>query len=64
MVTKNSTIKCVNYFDNSKNNIWNPDPEKYVTWGYLIENEMSWCRLILLYPVKSKASGTTISFPL
>ena len=53
-ISKNSTIKCVNYFDNSKNNPWNPNPEKRVLTGDFIEDEMSWCRLILLYPSNSK----------
>ncbi|MCY4513241.1 MAG: hypothetical protein OXB86_06100 [Bdellovibrionales bacterium] len=61
-ISKNSTIECINYFDNSENNVWNPFPEKYVTTGDYIEDEMSWCRLILLYPSSSKVTMKHIRF--
>ena len=50
LIPKNSTIECVNRFDNSEKNIWNPAPEKYVYSGWFIKDEMSDCRLVLLYP--------------
>lgn len=62
MVSKGSRIECINYFDNSENNLWNPAPEKYVTYGDLIEDEMSFCRFKLLYPSNSKARNLKVYF--
>jgi hypothetical protein len=37
---KGSKIECIAHFDNSKNNKFNPDPEKEVTWGDQTFEEM------------------------
>ena len=51
VVSKETIIKCINWFDNSANNRNNPDPKKHVTYGLFIENEMSMCILKFLVPV-------------
>lgn len=64
-IDKGSTIECINRFDNSKKNVWNPDPEKHVTSGDFIENEMSWCRFDLKYPIDAEVLNyNLILFPL
>ena len=51
VVSKGSTIECINWFDNSKKNPTNPDPERFVNWGIFLKDEMSMCLLQWLVPV-------------
>ena len=51
IIEKGSTLTCINWFDNSTNNPMNPAPEKYVTQGLFIEQEMSLCFFRFLVPV-------------
>jgi peroxiredoxin len=37
---KGTTIRCVAAFDNSEQNVWNPDPTKEVNWGDQTWEEM------------------------
>ena len=48
-----SIVECINWFDNSASNPANSGPEKYVTWGRFMENEMSDCHINFLIPADS-----------
>ena len=50
-IKKGSTLECVNYFDNSASNPVNPSPEKYVTWGQQLKDEMSSCVFNYIVPI-------------
>ncbi len=57
IISKGSTIECINWFDNSVENIFNPDPSKYVINSlFTKEGEMSICFLKWLVPVNNKNS--------
>ncbi|MCY4512636.1 MAG: hypothetical protein OXB86_02990, partial [Bdellovibrionales bacterium] len=49
-ISKNSTLECIAWFDNSENNPQNPDPTKNITFGLFLEDEMFICGLVLLFP--------------
>ena len=40
VLPKGTIIECIAHFDNSKNNIANPDPTKHVRWGDQTWEEM------------------------
>lgn len=44
-ITEGSIIECVNWYDNSKKNPLNLNPNKYVKYGRFIKGEMSECYL-------------------
>lgn len=50
LIKKGSVLQCINWFDNSKQNKWNPAPYKHVTYGSFREDEMSICFLTIAYP--------------
>ena len=50
LIPKGSILKCVNWFDNSEKNKWNPAPQKHVTYGPFKEDEMSSCFITIMYP--------------
>lgn len=56
IIEKGSTLKCINWFDNSAKNPMNPAPEKYVVQGLFIEQEMSLCFFRFLVPVDHSTS--------
>ena len=56
LIPKGSVIKCTNWFDNSVNNPINPDPEKHLTYGPSIEDEMSICFFKWLIPIRKNSS--------
>ena len=43
LVLKGSLLQCTNWFDNSAENVVNPDSNKTVVWGLTAEHEMSEC---------------------
>ena len=43
LIPKQSILKCINWFDNSSNNIVNPNPKKTVFYGLRANDEMSEC---------------------
>ena len=47
-ILKNTTLKCVNWFDNSSENPVNPDSKRMVPWGPLTKDEMSVCGFIIV----------------
>ena len=49
-VSKGSLITCINWFDNSSENIINPDPKQTVSWGLQTKDEMSICGFFILLP--------------
>ena len=51
IVRKGSTIKCLNWFDNSQTNPVNPNPSKYVRFGWGAKDEMATCFFQFLTPV-------------
>ena len=59
-IKKGSTLECINWFDNSTANPVNPDPEKYVTRGKFLEDEMSECYIGFLVPSDSKEKSQWI----
>ena len=54
LIPKGSVLKCVNWFDNSENNKWNPAPQKHITYGLYKKDEMSTCFLYVIYPAAEK----------
>ena len=58
VVSKGSIVECINWFDNSRRNLINPAPEKYVVYGPSSEkNEMSMC--FLSWIISSDINTTT-----
>ena len=49
-VSKGSLITCINWFDNSSENIINPDPKQTVLRGKRATDEMSRCGFFILLP--------------
>ena len=60
-IRKGSTLECINWFDNSTSNPVNPDPEKYVTRGKFLKDEMSECYIGFLVPSDSKEKSRWIT---
>ena len=60
VVHKGSVIKCINWFDNSSDNPMNPAPEKLVTQGPFLTDEMSNCFFIFLVPVNTTLTPTSV----
>lgn len=59
-VPKDSIVECINWFDNSRKNLINPAPEKYVVYGPSSEeDEMSMCFLSWIIP----SDSTTTTSP-
>ena len=52
-IEKNSTIICRNWFDNSFGNPVNPDFKRNVTWGEMVDQEMSLCAFHLVFPIST-----------
>ncbi len=55
IISKGSTIKCINWFDNSIKNKLNPNPEKNVIEGLFLKNEMSNCVFKWLVPANQNS---------
>ena len=53
IVLKGSILECINWFDNSKNNPINPNPNKQVRYGLFTEDEMSQCYFFWRVPLSS-----------
>ena len=60
VVHKGSVIKCINWLDNSADNPMNPAPEKSVTQGPFLTDEMSNCFFIFLVPVNTALTPSSI----
>lgn len=56
VITKGSTIECINWFDNSAKNTLNPAPEKFVTEGLFLKDEMSNCIFKRIVPANKSHS--------
>ena len=54
-VEKGSSVECLTWFDNSAGNPRNPAPEKFVQFGWSLEDEMSNCVFKELVPVAGQA---------
>ena len=63
LIPKGSILECINWFDNSRNNPLNPDPNKKVTYGPFARDEMSQCYLAWQVPVDSNAKHLWIANP-
>ena len=63
IIYKNSIVECVNWFDNSKDNPLNPNPNKEVNFGLFTEDEMSECYLSWKVPLDSNSRNLWISNP-
>ena len=61
IVFKGSILECVNWFDNSRNNPINPNPNKQVNYGLFTRNEMSQCFFLWRVPIDSKANSIWIT---
>ena len=48
---ENSTLQCINWFDNSSDNIVNPNPKKTVLYGFREKDEMSMCTFYIVLPL-------------
>ena len=53
VIPKNSTLQCINWFDNSSDNIINPNPKKTVSYGFREQDEMSMCIFYIVLPVSN-----------
>ncbi|MCY4512606.1 MAG: redoxin domain-containing protein [Bdellovibrionales bacterium] len=62
-VLKGSVLECVNWFDNSKNNFINPNPDIDVVYGKFKKNEMSLCHFSWLVPIDSSIKSQWIRVP-
>ena len=63
LIPKNSILECINWFDNSKNNPVNPDPNKYVNYGLFEKDEMSQCHFTWKVPSDSNIKNLWITMP-
>ncbi len=53
-VSKDSTLECINWFDNSTKNKQNPNPSEHVIFGVSTQKEMSQCYFWFLVPIDSQ----------
>ena len=60
VIPKGSTIKCINWFDNSADNPMNPDPEQFVNYGETLTDEMSACAFKFLVPINATHTWSSI----
>ena len=61
LVYKNSSLECLNWFDNSEGNPVNPNPNKYINYGLFEKDEMSQCHFTWKVPVDSNIKNLWIS---
>ena len=52
-IAKDSTLVCRNWFDNSSENPVNPNFKQSVTWGEMVNQEMSLCAFHLVVPTSA-----------
>jgi hypothetical protein len=54
LLPKGTRVIGIAHFDNSPNNLFNPDPEKMIRWGLQNWDEMSNCFMGLIVDIKTK----------